>query len=207
MANIILAPHPDDEVIGCYSALVAGDIDYVYYFFDLTEQRRAEAEAAGAYFNFTPQFVDGDFPEGITDEDVLWVPSIRDSHPHHRSVNLTFRAAAKRFYSVEFSKRKRLLDEVERVEKRRVLDLLYPSQKELWESNASYYLFEEVAAKDYDTYQTFQTLLAGKPIQVETNGLPVRPEEGDDIDLYVARLLHNGASSLTIMHEKGRLTI
>ena len=61
--------------------------------------------------------------------------------------------------------------------------------------------------KDYDTYQTFQTLLAGKPIQVETNGLPVRPEEGDDIDLYVARLLHNGASSLTILHDKRKLTI
>ena len=33
--NIILAPHVDDEVIGCYQLLVKGEIDKIVYFYDL----------------------------------------------------------------------------------------------------------------------------------------------------------------------------
>jgi len=146
----IIAPHVDDEAIGCWSYLAAGRVTEVIYLFELTATRRAEAQAAAREFGFNPVFSTGTLPEVRTDAFVL-LPSITDSHPHHQQANRHYRNLpnAKQFYQVDMQAGKTVLGGGAAGLKKQALDRLYPSQKALWATDASYYLFENIQEKDY----------------------------------------------------------
>lgn len=149
MHKLIIAPHVDDEVIGCWSVFGTGDIT-VLYLYELDAARKAEAEAAALALDFTPAF--GDISIVRAGYDEVYVPSRRDWHADHKAANAQFRSIATHFYSVDM-KHGKLLDS--RDSKLAFLNKHYPSQKSLWETDAKYWLFEDIQLRDYDVYQTF----------------------------------------------------
>jgi hypothetical protein len=136
--NIVLAPHLDDEVIGCYSVL--GSIDQIYYF--TTDHR--EACIAG-----DPRYARWSTVEaaGIRASDVVYIPSSFDWHPMHRKVNRVGLAlpGSKRFYSVEMNT-PWLEEEPDWQGKKAMLERCYPGEPllEKWWRFRSIQSFDEV---------------------------------------------------------------
>jgi hypothetical protein len=151
MANIvILAPHVDDELIGCYSILNDGKyrVTQVIYFYDLDDIRKEEALAAADFYNFDVSF---DGYDAIIDRTViLYAPNVADAHPHHKAVNQYAKALAntKMYYSVDMNRDFTVLDEYDQKSKLTLLKHLYPSQQKLFDSDAKYHLFEDNTPDD-----------------------------------------------------------
>lgn len=144
---VILAPHIDDELIGCYRFLKENTVKRVFYFFELTEERRNEARNTSTLFYFDPVF---DFiPVSIATFEppntIFLVPNIHDEHPDHKDVNNFAKKYLSKFklefYSIDMNVDKDLLTVKEREEKKDLLYKLYPSQSKLFE-NEKYHLFE-----------------------------------------------------------------
>ena len=162
--TIILAPHPDDELIGCFSLLSNHQIDYVAYFNELTEERRAEVKMCAAYYGFEPLFIEDVQPDALAYLESLMVgarvylPAITDGHPAHKALNAKYRArpgiGETQFYQVDMGRGKVILNEETRAIKRKALDVFYPSQRQLWDTDASYYLFENISRRDYEILVT-----------------------------------------------------
>ena len=156
---IIVAPHPDDELIGCFTMLEASEVSEVWYIFDHgvdNRHRMSEAIRCAATFGFKPVFLDGiqdllEYTEQSGPRKRLVVPSIHDSHPQHKLCNQICRKYAAKFYSVdlEYADSKAVLTPEAQALKKAYLDGIYSTQKELWTSNASYFLFENIVSKDY----------------------------------------------------------
>jgi hypothetical protein len=160
---IVVAPHPDDELIGCFSLLHKREATEVWYVFDHSIDNRSrmrEALRCADTFNFKPIFLDGiqdllEYAEKLTQKRLV-IPSIHDSHPQHRLVNQICRKYACMFYSVdlEYAKGKKVLEPFQALEKKLYLDDIYSGQKSLWGANASYYLFENLSLRDYTKSST-----------------------------------------------------
>jgi LmbE family N-acetylglucosaminyl deacetylase len=154
--TLILAPHVDDEVIGCWSVLNDDNRDItVLYCFELTPTRVAEAKHAASQFGFLPLFhLDTILPCHVGDPGYeyteIYVPSRRDWHADHQSVNRQWRSKATHFYSVDMAHGVLLPDSEK---KRYALDALYPSQWTLWNHDDKYWLFEDIQGYDYDKYR------------------------------------------------------
>ena len=155
MTVTIIAPHPDDELIGCYSLLAAGLVSTVYYLFDWGDSERAqEAEACSRKFKFKPVLTSlGDLEKEFSSlSGTIYLPARQDSHPHHKLTNrlrqLRTDAQVLAFYSVDLQSAARKV----RCSplKKEALDALYPSQAALWERDASYYLFEALTDSDLE---------------------------------------------------------
>lgn len=158
MRYTILAPHVDDEVVGCYRLLDAGEVDAVYYGFELSDTRWKEAEACAKRFGFQPYRLFGrgsphasplEIPSVHT---LLVVPHIKDHHPDHKKVSRYARHLhyPKKYYSVDMNvEMEALTPEFQRDKKAALIDL-FPSQKELFLSDQKYYLFETLLDSEYD---------------------------------------------------------
>lgn len=220
---VIVAPHPDDELIGCFSLLRSGQVNHVIYYHDLTEERKAETRACAEYYGFEPHY-QIEPPVAITlFEHALFVlPSIKDSHRDHQKLNQSFRTLLgpdrRRFYSTNLDalRTKTPLEPKDRDMKRQALDQLYPSQIGLWSGDASYYLFEHVVAYDYSIYQTFylSTFPKGndEPAQHKVRvpdycAKVVRNLNGTYVsaDQLVDRLIHMGILDFEIEDQQGRV--
>jgi hypothetical protein len=155
--KLIIAPHIDDELIGCYSVLANSPKHSVTILFryELTEERKRES---GNLKNFFPSVAvlvyatDQDLADRfsylIEEADEVYVPSRRDGHADHRKVNAQYRKHATHFYSVDMEGGAYIGDEASK-KKHHCLNMCYPSQKSLWETNAKYYLFEAISKIDY----------------------------------------------------------
>ena len=144
---IILAPHIDDEVIGCFTYLARLEIDKVLYFFDVDEVRKKEAHAVGKWLNFSPEFVD--FNVVIDPEVKLLVPSAFDVHPHHHAVR-AFAARLpneKLYYSVDMNTRDRVTLTPDQIRQKRAILGMYKSQANLLKDD-KYSFFESVRSSD-----------------------------------------------------------
>lgn len=147
--NIILAPHIDDELIGCYSIL--HDIDEVYYFFDITEERKIEALNTGKKFNFKCNFNE---PVDINYNDIVYVTTSMDLHRDHKYVNRLAKSIqldldfVLKFYSIDMNRKPKFLSDLHQQKKKDMYEL-YPSQKGLFDSNEKYFLFEDIFDNDF----------------------------------------------------------
>ena len=143
----IIAPHIDDETIGCYNFLIEGLIDKVYYVFE-TESRINEAIKAATYFNFEYEVLDIENFHKIPKNKFLLVPNIKDEHIHHKLINLAAKCLPnkKYYYSVDMNTFRMPIKNWE--DKRDVLYALYPSQKEYFNQNSQCYLFENIVKSD-----------------------------------------------------------
>ena len=156
--TLILAPHVDDELIGCSSLLYPREGReqrevIVIYFQEFTYERAAEAVQASKTLGFTayPPQLEETVREIAGRCDFVCVPSRRDHHPAHKAVNAKYRSIATHFYSVDMEG-SRPLSLAAAGEKRHYLNSLYPSQAALWENDHKYWLFEDIQEQDFDTY-------------------------------------------------------
>ncbi len=161
--NIILAPHVDDEVIGCFTALDRGLITDVVYFFDITKDRWDEALDSAEYFGFNAWQGDETFVALPTDleynlgpEDTLFIPTAKDSHIDHSRISRLGRELklGKKcqlvFYTVDMNSFQAPLPPELRDKKKTALKKLFPSQSILLEDE-KYHLFEGYTEKDHLT--------------------------------------------------------
>lgn len=150
----IFAPHPDDELIGCFSVLRARKVKRVVFFNELSNERKQEAATAGNKYGFIADFKGYNFRlKNLTN--ILYVPTRDDNHPHHKTASQFAKSIGgvdKQYYSVDLDKKCSLLPEKLRKEKKNALDYCYPSQKDLWDKNAKYYLFERITPKDHSIF-------------------------------------------------------
>jgi len=164
---VIFAPHPDDEVIGCYSLLNSGKVRAVVYFYEHDDRiRRAEANHCADVFDFTPIYLTAglDGRDVLLPTDVLLLPNIKDSHEDHKCVNLLgkfcFPNNDKAYYSVDMDS-KVPLAEAYRRGKEATLRSVYPSQSNYLNTHAECYLFESIVDNDMDTSITVKTSFEG----------------------------------------------
>jgi hypothetical protein len=138
---IILAPHLDDEVIGCFSVLMEAE-RVIYFHRDYREE---------AIKNNIKYYAWEDHKDELTfkDTDTIYIPSKYDYHPLHRKVRqigLTL-PGKKMFYSVEMNTP--WLEEEEHPEdKRAFFEHRYPGEWETISKNDKYFLFKSI--KPYD---------------------------------------------------------
>ena len=155
---VVIAPHCDDEVIGCYTALMESNSSVVIFLYEVDAVRKQEATKSAAFFGFTPLF-----PKSLKDAltyvstlrknvEVL-IPSRTDAHKDHKTANRLFMPYATGFYSVDMVTANPLSSTTQ-TKKRLALDTCYTSQSELWNNNAKYYLFEDIQLKDWVAYDS-----------------------------------------------------
>lgn len=144
----VVAPHPDDEVIGCFTLLRTGSVVYVVYpseYRGFEESIRRMSEEYG----FEARFGIGS--KSLPKVDVLLVPDPTESHPMHRyAYALTrrrlFRYDFVGYYTTEMDAPytavlPRWLAEA----KRNVLDTHYAIKSDMWRYEHKYWLFEGIA--------------------------------------------------------------
>ena len=133
--KVILAPHLDDEVIGCYSILEQVD-KVVYWLKDYRmDNPRAKFEHYKG-FNF----------EQLTGDDTVYMPSKYDYHPLHQKVRYFGLGlpCKKMFYSVEMNV-PWLEEEKDAKGKKEMFNKMYPMEDM---PNDKYWLFKSI--KPYD---------------------------------------------------------
>lgn len=150
MRNVILAPHVDDEMIGCWSLFANGQVSYVVYFEDLTAERKEEAKHMQQIMGVKHISFEG-FDFIVEPDMMLYVPNIADAHPSHKMVNHWAKKHnnPKKYYSVDMNVPFVVLDDIDQKDKRGMLTLCYPSQSKLFE-NDKYWLFESIMDDDSD---------------------------------------------------------
>lgn len=154
--NIVIAPHADDEIIGCYSLIKKGLIDEVVYL-DVTPERYRLARSAGRELGFRVRVVEyKDFQNFLYVnlngwQATLLVPDIADRHLLHKAVNCAVRLSGCKlgYYTVDMNTGyTKELSKVDQQEKRVALNKYYPDQKSLWENDWRYFLFEGVVFEE-----------------------------------------------------------
>jgi len=157
--TLIVAPHADDELIGCFTVLQK-EKTAVVFLEELTLTRRFEAAKSSELFNFHLYFrpigmVLERYITNLREEhsfERIYVPARSDWHPAHRNTNTMLRDIATHFYSVDMGEGSALLGDAEAGQKRQALEHCYPSQAQLWRRDHKYWLFENIRRKDFERY-------------------------------------------------------
>lgn len=143
--NVILAPHLDDEIIGCFSILKKGDL--VVYFKD--DYRADSINRKGHPWTYELGHVNDDYP-ALRSDDVLYIPSRCDYHPLHQAVNryaVGINHPKKIWYSVEMNT-PWLQEEENPKMKLDLFKTLYPGEVETICKNDKYFLFKSIQSFD-----------------------------------------------------------
>lgn len=155
---VVLAPHGDDEILGCYSIL--HEVDHVVIFKDdyrtsnLAHDPQSFRIDAFRRSKATYHLYGGLSSSGLLDRlgssDTLVIPSKYDLHPLHRQVNRVGLAVfhpKKLFYSVSMNV-PWLEEEKDPVGKRQLFQELYPGEVETISKNDAYFLFKSIKPFD-----------------------------------------------------------
>lgn len=147
---VIVAPHVDDECIGCFSILSdeSKSISIVYSTRADVIRREEALSLKSKFNNVTSQFFSESIPPVfLNPKTTLYFPDpIFEVHPLHRMYgalgeNLLRQGLDIIFYSVNMQAP--YIFEVEHwMKKKEILDEVYPSQKDLWNNDSRYFFFE-----------------------------------------------------------------
>jgi len=126
--HVVIAPHPDDEVIGAHRLLEVG-VDVVVYVAETDGVRTVEAINCARHYHFRPVFSHGlegleAYLLGLSEGDVVYTPS-DSNHIMHQLVREVTELIGKKvnyqvkYYNVDVKNIDEIMD---------VFYLLYPSQ-------------------------------------------------------------------------------
>jgi hypothetical protein len=144
--SIIIAPHPDDEVIGCFSKLKENSI--IIYDGDTEPKRREEALKLREYYPHCKQLFLKSIPSKFLDKiNMILIPDpVYETHPLHRRWGALGEQLARDGQFVIFYNTTMTAPYIHEINdlkvKERVLSFVYPSQRSLWEYDKKYILFE-----------------------------------------------------------------
>lgn len=154
---LILAPHVDDEVIGCSSVLRrARDLDLtVVWFEEVTPERMLEGQRVANLLGYKAVTAEHwherlNLRRGSYDQ--VYVPSRSDSHFAHKLLNARFSDIATHYYSVDMKNAVPLPEEAQQVKKS--LLTFFTSQQKLLDRDDKYWLFEDIRDTDWIEIET-----------------------------------------------------
>ena len=139
---IIVAPHADDEVIGCYELLASGLVKTVMF---PTRQSMEEAIPSSEHFGFdikSTEFIGTVLQNSI----YLFPDPTYELHPEHRRLGSIGEELLRAGQDVIFYTTNMLSPYIHEVTdmfaKRSCLNTLYPKKADLWAYDHKYFLFE-----------------------------------------------------------------
>ena len=144
---VIVAPHPDDEIIGCYSILADEKIrPVIIYTEEMSKDRQDESKKIAEHFTIKGQmFCKSIPPQFLVPENTFYFPGPDELHPAHRTQAAIGEALARQglnviFYSTNMNV-KWIQEEKDPDKKKALLNLIYQSQSDLWKYDHKYFLF------------------------------------------------------------------
>lgn len=148
--TIIVAPHFDDEIIGAYEILTNPLTKPIIIYMQDDEARKQEALKLKNHIeNIQVQLFQKSIPSTfLNPKNLFYFPDpIFEFHPDHRKWGAygedLLRQGFKNVIFYNINMQAPYIHEVKDFKgKRRLLEKIYPSQKNLWKLEAKYYLFE-----------------------------------------------------------------
>lgn len=147
---VIIAPHGDDEVIGCFDVLEKYNENNkiaIVYGPDMENHRKEELLKLKEYYSCL-QLIQNIVPQHLVQmENKFYFPNPTDEmHPDHRKWAQVGEGLARNGLDVTFYTIQMNVPYIYKVEnpdkKLEVLNYVYPSQNELWNNDKKYILFE-----------------------------------------------------------------
>jgi len=148
--SIIISPHPDDEIIGCFDILQNNEC-IIIYSHKIDKKRREESLQLKKHMssNVIMQFYLNNIPPYLLiEENTFYFPDpIFENHPDHRYWGAMGEKLLREnkldivFYSVNMNA-PYIYESSNSEKKKLLLDTVYESQKDLWKYDHKYFLFE-----------------------------------------------------------------
>lgn len=143
---IIIAPHPDDEIIGAYKYLQNNPI--IIYSAEMDAARKESALKLKEFIDCKAQLFQMTVPQPLLKKGntYLFPDPIHEIHPDHRMWGIMGEQMVRGGFDVIFYSVNMTAPYIRKVEKpdekRELLEKVYPDQKTLWEYEHKYFLFE-----------------------------------------------------------------
>lgn len=147
---VIIAPHPDDEILGNFEVLMNPIIKpIIIYTEDVEQKRREEALTLKKHIDSiqVQMFQKSIPPIFLNPTNILYFPDhLYETHPMHRKWGSFGEDLFRQGFNIIFyttNMNTPYMHEVKEFkQKRHLLEKIYPSQKNLWKFENKYFLFE-----------------------------------------------------------------
>ena len=144
---VIIAPHPDDEIIGTWE-IIQKEKPIIIYSGNTPQDRRKEASKLKEHVDIKAQLFQMSIPSSFINPNVtIYCPDpISEINPEHRMWGMMGESLSRQgidviFYSTNMNVP--YIHEVKEPEKKEeLLNKLYPSQSSLWKYEKKYILYE-----------------------------------------------------------------